>query len=133
MYALDLHMARIQTAVRDVHYARGHVQPQPALACAVCSHPPLRLPVNIEKAAEKVMLGALHIYRTQISPGQPKRCRFVPSCSVYMIQAIERYGALKGLVLSTWRLARCNPFGGRGVDEPSWPPVGFRAGNWDDL
>ncbi len=50
-----------------------------------------------------------------------------------MIQAIEKYGAVRGAILSIWRLARCNPLGGRGVDEVQWPPVGFRAGNWDEL
>lgn len=55
------------------------------------------------------------------------------SCSVYMIEAIERFGAMRGAILSAWRLMRCNPTGGRGLDEPTWPPVSYRAGRWDDL
>ncbi len=46
----------------------------------------------------------------------PRRCRYEPTCSTYAIQAIERYGILRGLVLGTWRLLRCNPWSDGGFD-----------------
>ena len=47
---------------------------------------------------------------------RPKVCRFEPSCSEYTAQAIERYGALKGIALGFWRILRCNPFSKGGYD-----------------
>ena len=46
----------------------------------------------------------------------PQRCRYYPSCSEYAAQAIVRFGILRGLVLASWRLLRCNPFSAGGVD-----------------
>jgi putative membrane protein insertion efficiency factor len=48
--------------------------------------------------------------------GRPTGCRYIPSCSEYALQAIERYGALRGGALAARRLARCTPWGGHGVD-----------------
>lgn len=110
-------------------------------ACAVCTpslSAPLRspiraLPAPLKFGAERVLIAALHVYRDHISPGMPRNCRFVPSCSVYMIEALEKFGGVRGSILSVWRLLRCNPAGGRGVDEPRWPPVAFGAGTFEDL
>ena len=63
-----------------------------------------------------VVLAPLRFYRRFISPGLPARCRYYPSCSAYAVQAIERYGILRGLVLAGWRLLRCNPFSHGGYD-----------------
>jgi len=52
-----------------------------------------------------------HLRRHQISP-----CRFTPSCSTYGIEAIETHGLFRGGRLAMWRVMRCNPFGGHGVD-----------------
>ncbi len=54
----------------------------------------------------------------QIGPSRimPPSCRFMPSCSAYAIEALGRYGALKGGWLSARRLARCHPWGGSGYD-----------------
>jgi putative membrane protein insertion efficiency factor len=54
----------------------------------------------------------------QIGPSRilPPSCRYAPSCSAYAIEALERYGALKGGWLSARRLARCHPWGGSGYD-----------------
>jgi putative membrane protein insertion efficiency factor len=43
-------------------------------------------------------------------------CRFEPSCSQYALEAIERHGAVRGIALGVWRIARCNPLGGCGHD-----------------
>lgn len=45
-------------------------------------------------------------------------CRFEPTCSEYMILAIEKYGLFKGLLKGLWRIMRCNPWGGKGIDYP---------------
>lgn len=59
------------------------------------------------------MIGA---YRRFISPMLPPACRFTPSCSLYMLQAIEKYGVLRGGVMGTRRLLRCHPFSKGGFD-----------------
>jgi putative membrane protein insertion efficiency factor len=56
------------------------------------------------------------MYQRCISPLLPPRCRFVPSCSEYAAQAIERFGVLRGVCKGAYRIARCNPFGGSGYD-----------------
>jgi putative membrane protein insertion efficiency factor len=48
--------------------------------------------------------------------GRPSPCRFDPSCSQYGIEAVERFGALRGAMLTVRRLGRCNPWGGVGLD-----------------
>jgi putative membrane protein insertion efficiency factor len=73
-------------------------------------------------------LAALRLYKAAISPLLPPSCRFLPTCSEYAARAYREFGIGKGTVLTAWRLARCNPLGGRGWDPPTWPPPGFRAG-----
>jgi putative membrane protein insertion efficiency factor len=48
--------------------------------------------------------------------GRPSPCRFVPSCSVYAVEAVETHGAARGAWLAVRRISRCHPFGGRGYD-----------------
>jgi putative membrane protein insertion efficiency factor len=55
-------------------------------------------------------------YRRFISPMLPPSCRFVPSCSLYMLQAIEKYGLLKGGFMGARRILRCHPFSKGGFD-----------------
>ena len=58
----------------------------------------------------------IKFYKRQISPVMPPACRFIPTCSEYSIEAIERFGLLKGGALSLWRIMRCNPFCKGGYD-----------------
>ena len=58
----------------------------------------------------------IRFYQTGISPFLPARCRYTPTCSQYAIEAITRFGAIKGLFLTLKRLLRCHPFGGYGFD-----------------
>lgn len=58
----------------------------------------------------------IRIYQKVISPVLGPRCRYYPSCSNYSIQAFKKHGFFKGLILSAWRLLRCNPFSKGGVD-----------------
>ena len=55
-------------------------------------------------------------YQRFISPALPPSCRFYPSCSTYALQAISKYGLLRGSWLAAWRLMRCHPFHPGGVD-----------------
>ena len=77
----------------------------------------------------RVALALIQFYRANVSPLTPPSCRFVPTCSQYGMTAFREFGAGKGLVLTAWRILRCNPLGGRGYDPPVWEkfPVGFRA------
>ncbi len=59
---------------------------------------------------------AVRAYQLIVSPLLPPSCRFLPSCSDYAIEALERHGALRGGGLALWRLARCHPWGGSGYD-----------------
>jgi uncharacterized protein len=58
----------------------------------------------------------VRLYQFLISPLLLPSCRFLPSCSDYAIEAIERHGAVRGFGLALWRVARCNPWGGSGYD-----------------
>ncbi len=70
----------------------------------------------------RAMIGAIRWYQRFISPLLGHNCRFVPTCSQYAIQALQLHGALKGTLLSVWRILRCNPFGKFGFDPV--PPRG---------
>ncbi len=64
----------------------------------------------------KVMLALIWFYRNCISPLKPPSCRYTPTCSQYAIEAIKKYGPIKGGWLAFKRILRCNPFGGSGYD-----------------
>ncbi|MCL2789711.1 MAG: membrane protein insertion efficiency factor YidD [Desulfobulbus sp.] len=55
-------------------------------------------------------------YQYFISPLFPPACRFVPTCSQYAIEAVAKYGAIRGTLLALWRIARCHPFSRGGYD-----------------
>jgi uncharacterized protein len=55
-------------------------------------------------------------YRRVLSPMLPPSCRFTPSCSLYTLQAVEKYGLLKGSLMGAWRVLRCHPFSKGGYD-----------------
>jgi len=55
-------------------------------------------------------------YQVAIGPALPPSCRFYPSCSNYALEAVAKYGLLRGSVLTAWRLMRCHPFHPGGVD-----------------
>lgn len=65
---------------------------------------------------KRVLLAMVKFYRMAISPYRPSCCRFYPTCSQYALEAIEKYGALKGGYLSLRRILRCNPFHKGGYD-----------------
>ena len=57
-----------------------------------------------------LFLWLIRFYQRNISPARPSCCRFIPTCSAYALEAIEKYGAVKGGFLTVKRLLRCNPF-----------------------
>ena len=65
---------------------------------------------------KKGMIGAIRLYQKYISPLKRTKCPYIPSCSQYGLEAIEKYGAVKGGVLALWRIMRCNPFSNGGYD-----------------
>ena len=65
---------------------------------------------------KRIMLGMIRFYRRFISPMFPPCCRFTPTCSAYALEAIQKYGALKGGYLAVRRILRCNPFHPGGYD-----------------
>ncbi|QMT36888.1 membrane protein insertion efficiency factor YidD [Neisseria wadsworthii] len=64
----------------------------------------------------KLFLGLIKLYQYCISPMIPPRCRYTPTCSQYAVEAISKYGALKGGWLALKRIVRCHPWGGHGHD-----------------
>ena len=58
----------------------------------------------------------VRFYQLGISPLKPPSCRFTPTCSQYAIEALRKYGPIKGLYLTIRRLLRCHPWGGSGYD-----------------
>jgi hypothetical protein len=63
-----------------------------------------------------VFVGFVRGYQYFISPIFPPSCRFIPTCSAYTIEAIEKYGVIRGTLLGVWRILRCNPFSRGGYD-----------------
>jgi putative membrane protein insertion efficiency factor len=75
----------------------------------------------IWRLPRRALIGLVVFYQQAISPYLgPGKCRFTPTCSNYAIQAFRDFGAVRGLILSVWRVLRCNPFGGHGYDPPRW-------------
>ena len=59
---------------------------------------------------KQILLFLVRYYRKNISPTRPPSCRFIPTCSAYALEAVEKYGALKGGFLALRRLLKCQPF-----------------------
>ena len=71
-----------------------------------------------------LLLTLLRGYKAMLSPFLPPGCRYVPTCSDYAAEAIERYGAFWGSAMAVWRLLRCHPFVRGGYDPVPWNEVG---------
>lgn len=90
-------------------------------------------PSPLERAAlavwhlpRRLLVGLARVYQLALSPYLGGQCRYTPTCSHYAVEALERYGALRGALLASWRILRCNPWGGHGYDPPRWfgePPA----------
>jgi hypothetical protein len=74
--------------------------------------------------AARLAMAAVRGYQLALAPFTGGACRFEPSCSAYALEAIERHGAVRGLLLAARRLARCHPLARPGIDPV--PPPGLR-------
>ncbi len=68
------------------------------------------------RSMKKLLIAGIRFYQKYISPMKGTKCPYVPSCSQYGLEAIERFGAFKGSLLTVWRILRCNPFSKGGYD-----------------
>jgi len=73
---------------------------------------------------KNLVLRILRAYKRLISPMLPVACKYVPTCSDYAVEAVERFGILRGGSMAAWRVLRCNPFVRGGVD-----PVAHACGS----
>lgn len=73
---------------------------------------------TLARLPARAIIALVRVYQWTLSPLVGRQCRFQPTCSHYMIQAIEKYGVLRGVAKGLWRIARCNPFCRPGHDPP---------------
>jgi uncharacterized protein len=64
---------------------------------------------------KRAFIAPIRLYQ-RLSAGRRRRCRYEPTCSAYAIESFRRFGVMRGLLLSAWRLLRCNPFSHGGFD-----------------
>jgi len=79
---------------------------------------------------KRLVLLPIKAYSRFLSPLLPRRCKYEPTCSAYAIEAIERFGAVRGTVLACWRILRCNPLSHGGFD-PVRDTFTFKVGPID--
>lgn len=77
----------------------------------------------------RALIGLVRFYQVGISPLTPPSCRYVPTCSAYAVEALERHGALRGGWMAVRRILRCHPWGGSGYDPV--PPLPGATGSAD--
>lgn len=65
---------------------------------------------------KRVLIYLIKFYQKYLSPMKRTRCPYIPTCSQYGLEAIQKYGAFKGSILAAWRILRCNPFSKGGYD-----------------
>lgn len=65
---------------------------------------------------KKLLIAGIRFYQKHISHLKSTRCPYIPCCSQYGLEAVEKYGAVKGSLLAVWRILRCNPFSKGGYD-----------------
>ncbi|MBR5105224.1 MAG: membrane protein insertion efficiency factor YidD [Alistipes sp.] len=71
---------------------------------------------SVRRVVALPFIGLIRFYQKFISPLKPPSCRFTPTCSQYAIEAIRKYGPIKGCWLAAKRIGRCHPWGGSGYD-----------------
>ncbi len=70
----------------------------------------------MKKAAQKAAIFLIKFYQKYVSPTKTTKCPYFPTCSCYGLEAVQRYGAIRGGGLALWRILRCNPFSKGGYD-----------------
>jgi putative membrane protein insertion efficiency factor len=69
----------------------------------------------------RLLVGLIGLYRRFVSPLLPRHCRYEPTCSAYMAEAIRTHGAIRGIGLGLRRIGRCHPWGPGGIDRVPAP------------
>jgi uncharacterized protein len=67
----------------------------------------------------RLLAAPIRFYQRFVSPALPRRCKYEPTCSAYALDAVRKHGPLRGFLLATWRVLRCNPFSHGGYDPVS--------------
>ena len=70
----------------------------------------------VSRFCRSALIAPIRLYKKYISPALGHRCRFMPTCSEYAMQAIEVHGCIKGMLLAVWRILRCQPLCKWGYD-----------------
>ena len=83
----------------------------------------------ISKLIREFLVGMIRVYQRALSPFLGAHCRFEPTCSAYLIEALRKCGIAKRLLLGAWRILRCNPFCKAGYDPV--PDSGDRGAGGD--
>ena len=65
---------------------------------------------------QKLLIISIRLYQKYLSPMKTTKCPYCPTCSAYGLQAVSKYGAVRGSALAAWRILRCNPFSKGGYD-----------------
>jgi putative membrane protein insertion efficiency factor len=89
-----------------------------------------RLMWNAGAPARLILIGAIGLYRLTLSGWLGGQCRFSPTCSRYAEEAVRAHGAIRGVLLASRRVLRCNPFGRGGLDPV--PPLRRWGESYDD-
>lgn len=76
----------------------------------------LRFSFTLIDTMKKCLIAGIRFYQKYISPLKRTKCPYIPTCSQYGLEAVEKYGAFKGGLFAVWRILRCNPFSKGGYD-----------------
>ena len=79
---------------------------------------PLSILQFLARLPSLAIIAFVRLYQLTLSPIFGRQCRFQPTCSHYMIGAVQKYGAVRGALKGIWRILRCNPFSPGGFDPP---------------
>lgn len=79
-------------------------------------HQIIKVYFYMDQNMKKLLIAAIKLYQRYISPMKGTKCPYIPSCSQYGLEAIQKYGVFKGSLLAIWRILRCNPFSKGGFD-----------------
>ena len=71
---------------------------------------------KIRMIMKNIIITLIKFYQKYLSPLKHTKCPYIPTCSQYGLEAVEKYGVIKGCLLAIWRILRCNPFSKGGYD-----------------
>jgi putative membrane protein insertion efficiency factor len=74
--------------------------------------------MRLRQLPAELLIGLVRLYQKTLSPLVGRQCRFEPTCSQYMIEAVRKYGLVRGVAKGVWRICRCHPFAHGGFDPP---------------